>query len=178
MIGQGSYATRNMQRKPSHQRPSLLFDLMVSGIANARVHYSSKPSGSTLDAMSTDPLGSSYLVKRLSAASSSLGSTMGSADVGGGGGGIALTSRGSLTPSRAPVKKVTFARWLYSAPYPIKATFSYFVGKQLNVVWTPYKRKSHGVARPVTAVLLPMLLRVPTLPGSCTAATGTYNAHN
>ena len=37
LIGQGSYATRNMQRKPSHQRPSLLFDLKVSGIADARV---------------------------------------------------------------------------------------------------------------------------------------------
>ena len=60
--------------------------------------------------MSTDPLGSSYLVKRLSAASSSLGSTMGTADGGGVGGGVALTTRGSLTPSRAPVKKVTFMR--------------------------------------------------------------------
>ena len=60
--------------------------------------------------MSTDPLGSSYLVKRLSAASSSLGSTMGTADVGGGGCGVALTTRGSLTPSRVPVKKVTFMR--------------------------------------------------------------------
>ena len=106
LIGQGSYATLNMQRMPEHQRLSFLF------------YYSSKPSASTLDAMSTDPLGSSYLVKRLSAASSSLGSTMGTADVGGGGCGVALTTRGSLTPSRAPVKKVTSARWLHSAQPP------------------------------------------------------------
>ena len=57
--------------------------------------------------MNADPLGSSYLVKRLSAASASLGSIVGTADGVGGAGGAGLSTRGSLTPSRAPVKKVT-----------------------------------------------------------------------
>ena len=62
--------------------------------------------GSTLDAMNADPLGSSYLVKRLSAASASLGSTVGTDGVGGGSG-AGMCTRGSLTPSRATLKKVT-----------------------------------------------------------------------
>ena len=57
--------------------------------------------------MGSDPLGSSYLVKRLSAASASIGSAAGSGDGVGVGGSAGLSTRGSLTPSRAPaVKKV------------------------------------------------------------------------